>query len=80
METIEFQNKQYPVREIKFPKVGEVLISTTSLNEALLKKGNYVSENAVIIDELLNETSKNDPIHKQNILNFIERYLSKRTS
>lgn len=35
---------------------------------------------AVIIDELLNEASKNDPIYKQNILNFIERYLSKRTS
>ena len=53
METIEFQNIRYPIREIKLPKVGEVLISTTSLNEALLKKGNYVSENAVIIDELI---------------------------
>jgi hypothetical protein len=51
MEIIEFQKKQYRIREIKLPKVGKVLISTTSLNEALLKKGSYVSDNAVIIDE-----------------------------
>ena len=51
MELIEFQKMQYRVREIKLPKVGKVMISTTSLNEALLKNGNYVSDNAVTIDE-----------------------------
>ena len=77
METIEFQNKQYPVREIKFPKVGEVLISTTSLNEALLKKGNYVSENAVIIDELIyffvNE--REITLSEKNLINLIKKEL-----
>ncbi|HEY8690711.1 MAG TPA: hypothetical protein VIM07_15855 [Chitinophagaceae bacterium] len=51
METIEFQKKQYRIREINLPKFGEVLISTTSLNDVLLKNGNYVSNEASTIDE-----------------------------
>ena len=51
IETIEFQKMQYRVREIKLPNLGEVLISTTSLNDALLKNGKYVSNDALAIDE-----------------------------
>ncbi len=51
MGTIEFQKKQYRIREINLPKLGEVLISTTTLNEVLLENGNYVSNEAARIDE-----------------------------
>jgi len=51
METIEFQNKQYRVRQINLPKLGEVLISTTSLNDILLINGNYVSNEASNVDD-----------------------------
>lgn len=52
MDTINFQNKEFKVREIELPDLGYVFISTTSLNEALMNKGNdYVSKEAQNIDE-----------------------------
>jgi hypothetical protein len=52
MNTIKFQNKEYKTREIELPEFGNVLISTTSLNDALLNNGsNYVSDEAKNIDD-----------------------------
>ena len=52
MDKIEFQNNQYKVREIELPELGNVLISTTSLNQLLLNDdGSYVSNEAIFVDE-----------------------------
>lgn len=52
MDTINFQNNEFKVREIELPKIGNVLISTNSLNESLLNEdGGYVSDEAIIVDE-----------------------------
>lgn len=52
MDKIEFQNNQYKVREIELPEIGNVLISTTSLNQLLLNDdGSYVSDDAISVDE-----------------------------
>lgn len=52
MNEISFQNRKFKLREIELPEIGNVLISTTSLNELLLNKDeNYVSNEANIIDE-----------------------------
>lgn len=52
MDTINFQNTKFKIREIELPEIGNVLISTTSLNELLLNKdGNYISNEANIIDD-----------------------------
>jgi len=51
MEIIGFQNREFKVREISLPEFGDVLISTNSLNELLLKDGSYVSDEAIRIDE-----------------------------
>lgn len=52
MNTIKFQNREYKTREIELPKFKNVLISTTSLNDALLDNGSsYVSDEAKNIDE-----------------------------
>ncbi|MFN8436685.1 MAG: hypothetical protein U0V72_03510 [Cytophagales bacterium] len=52
MNTIKFQNVEYKVREIELPQLGNVFISTSTLNDALMNNGNdYVSEEAQSIDE-----------------------------
>lgn len=52
METIQFQNKEFRVREIEFPDMGFVLISTKSLNKLIMNEnGGYVSDEASLIDE-----------------------------
>ncbi len=52
MEIINFQNKEFKAREIAFPDMGMVLVSTNSLNELLLdKNGSYVSNEAISVDE-----------------------------
>jgi len=52
MDKIEFQNNQYKVREIELPELGNVLISTITLNQLLLNEdGSYVSEEAISVDE-----------------------------
>jgi hypothetical protein len=52
---IKFRNKKYKSREIYLSEFYEVLISTTSLNDALMNEvgSNYVSEEAMYIDELI---------------------------
>lgn len=52
MDTIKFKNKEYKLREIELPELGNVFISTTSFNDALLNNGSdFVSKEAQIIDE-----------------------------
>lgn len=52
MNTIEYKNNKYKVREIELPEVGNVLISTIYLNQSLLNLNNdYASEEAISIDE-----------------------------
>jgi hypothetical protein len=52
MDTINFQNKEFKVREVELPEIGNVLISTNSLNELLLNNdGGYVSDEAITADE-----------------------------
>lgn len=52
MNTIRFQDKEFKIRGIEIPEFGNVLISTTSLNELLLN-GNesYTSDEAIAVDE-----------------------------
>jgi hypothetical protein len=52
MDTINFENKEFKVREVELPEIGNVLISTNSLNELLLNEdGGYVSDEAIAVDE-----------------------------
>lgn len=52
MESIKFDNKFYPIREIKIPENGKVLISTSQLNSKLMREdGSYSSMKASILDE-----------------------------
>lgn len=52
MDTINFQNKEFEVIELEFPEIGNVFISTSSLNESLLNEcGGYVSDEAIMVDE-----------------------------
>lgn len=50
MEKIIFQNQKYLGKHLGF-NFGERLISIVSLENALITDGNYVSEEARIIDE-----------------------------
>lgn len=78
MENVEFQNKKYRVREIKLPEFGVVKISTTNLDEVLMKKGStYISNHAQNIDEQIfffvseNEIELNEQILVKLILQSI---------
>ena len=52
MDTIEFQNREFKVREIELPEFGIVHISTNSLNDLLLNEdGSYTSNEAEEVDE-----------------------------
>ena len=52
MDTINFQNKEFKLRELELPEIGNVLIATNSLNESLLNEyGSYVCDEAIIVDE-----------------------------
>lgn len=52
MDTINFQNKDFKIRELELPEIGNVLISTKALNESLLNEsGGYVSDEAIVVDE-----------------------------
>lgn len=52
MFTINFQNKDFKIRELDLPEYGNVLISTTSLSDLIIdEKGNYLSNEAQILDE-----------------------------
>jgi hypothetical protein len=49
---IEFENQLFLVKEIEVPDLGNVKISTSTLNRLLLNNsGDYISETASIIDE-----------------------------
>ncbi|MBA3986841.1 MAG: hypothetical protein H0X63_09805 [Flavobacteriales bacterium] len=51
MDTIEFEGKSYPIKNIKMP-FGERTISIDELNEKIINSdGSYVSEKARLIDE-----------------------------
>lgn len=51
MDTLVFASTEFNIRGLNLPEFGKVLISTTTLNDALLKEGTYVSEEAIKIDE-----------------------------
>ena len=49
---LKFQNIEYKLREIELPELGNVFVSTTSLNNALMIDGSdYVTDEAKDIDE-----------------------------
>ena len=49
---IRFQDKTFKSRELSLPEFGEVLISTTELNNLLIDKtGSYSSTEAQLIDD-----------------------------
>lgn len=51
-DKIEFQNKEYLIREVELPEIGNVLISTVELSDLLInEKGGYVSNEAISVDE-----------------------------
>jgi hypothetical protein len=51
-DKIEFQNREYLLREVELPEIGNVLISTVELNDLLMNKnGGYVSDEAISVDE-----------------------------
>ncbi len=52
LKSIVFESLEYKLREIYIPRLGNVIISTTRLSNALLQNGSgYVSDEAQIIDE-----------------------------
>lgn len=52
MNSITFNGKAYPVREITLPNYGNVLIGITELNSLLINdKGGYASAEAKEIDQ-----------------------------
>ena len=52
MDVLKFQKIDYKFREIQLLDLGSVLISTTSLNNALMSNGSdYVSDEAKRVDE-----------------------------
>lgn len=52
LETIPFQGRDiYKTRIVNIKEFGERRIATKSLQEALLSNGEYVSEDAKVIDE-----------------------------
>lgn len=54
MYNIEFKNQIFKVRELDMPEFGNVLISTTTLCDLLIDgNGNYLSEEAISVDEKL---------------------------
>jgi len=52
MDTIKFETKTFKIREIDLPKFGNVVISTTTLNQLLMNDdGGYTSNEAEMVDE-----------------------------
>jgi len=52
MESIIFKEEFYPIREIKIPGYGNVIVSTSNLNSKIISEdGSYFSEFASILDE-----------------------------
>lgn len=52
MDSIEFNNHKFPIREIEINEYGDVTISTTLLNYELMREdGSYSCEKARYIDE-----------------------------
>lgn len=70
MDTIKLDGNNYPIKELNFP-FGNKLVSTTDLNNAIFDNlnGDYVSEEARHIDELLFYFV--EPVH----LNLKEKHL-----
>jgi hypothetical protein len=67
MESIFFNNREFFIREINFPKLGIVNISTSSLNSSLLTdSGVYTSNQAIQIDEKIFFYVEDDQIHLSN--------------
>ncbi len=54
MDTISFNNKSFPVRQIQLPEFGLVLISVNSLNELLMNEdGSYFSFESEFVDKMI---------------------------
>ena len=54
MDTISFNNKQFPIREIELPNLGMVFISINSLNDIIFNmEGGYISDEAEAVDEMI---------------------------
>jgi hypothetical protein len=54
MESIKFQSKIFPLKELEISNSNSVLISTTELNNLLMiENGGYVSREAEMIDEAI---------------------------
>lgn len=52
MDTILYEDKEYPIRELKIPNYGRGLVSTTELSTYLLDNdGGYFCEEARHVDE-----------------------------
>jgi len=52
MNSVEFENKKYQVRQVKIDDIGLVNIASTNLNDKLiLENGAYKSNEATYIDE-----------------------------
>lgn len=52
MTTVKFQNKEFKIKEIILPEIGNVLISVNSLNKLLMNDdGGYISDEAITVDE-----------------------------
>jgi hypothetical protein len=64
METIEFENARYPIKNIFLPNYGEVTLSTSLLNIKIMNdNGSYSSEEARLIDESILFYVEQNEIH-----------------
>jgi len=54
VDIISYSEVEYPVRQVNIRIYGDILISTTLLNDALVNSsGAYVTEDAVRVDEAI---------------------------
>ena len=68
MDTLKFQNIEYQIREIEMPEIGNILISTTSLNNVIMNNGHvYISEEAKNIDDEIYFYVEDNEIELQDI-------------
>ena len=54
MDTILFNNKEFPIREVELPNIGVVFISVNSLNKLLFNEdGSFLSSEAESVDNTI---------------------------
>ena len=81
MQTITFEGKKYPARELMVQGFGEITISTESLEEVLISNDEYVSDDARRVDEMVCFYVPDNHIDwpESDLIEYVEIMLDERT-